>query len=145
MEYVVKMSMEISIVIPMKIEEDSLALWGQVRHENGPLDGMIEFPGGKIEPGESPINAAYREFKEEVGFSLNKITLFTHHAHSYKDRDVLLYVYVTDYVSEMNLIEQKIPFENAKYEVEKLNIPQANKEIIMQLIEHAIRESSFNE
>ncbi|WP_412470023.1 MULTISPECIES: NUDIX domain-containing protein [unclassified Halobacteriovorax] len=137
--------MEIAIVIPYSLESDGLVLWGQVRKEDGPLDGMIEFPGGKVESSESVKEAARREFMEEVGFGLNKINLFTQLKHEYSDRSVFLYVYVTEYTKEMSLISQKIPFENAQNVVENLNIPAANKIIIMRLVEHFIRESNLNE
>ncbi|MFG1484499.1 NUDIX domain-containing protein [Halobacteriovorax sp. RZ-2] len=137
--------MEIAIVIPYSLESDGLVLWGQVRKEDGPLDGMIEFPGGKIEPGEGIEQAARREFKEEVGHELNKISLFTQLKHDYSDRSVFLYVYVVEYTKEMSLISQKIPFENAQNDVENLNIPAANKIIIMRLVEHFLRESNLNE
>ncbi|WP_412473873.1 NUDIX domain-containing protein [Halobacteriovorax sp. YZS-1-1] len=137
--------MEISIVIPYRIEEDGIVLFGQKRQEDGPLDGKFEFPGGKIEDGESCEEAARREFLEEVGCELNKICLFTHLSFKYPDRSVFLYVYVTDYIESMNLIAQKISFENAQNEVEELNIPDANKTIIMRLVEHFLRESKYNE
>ncbi|MEH0860300.1 MULTISPECIES: NUDIX domain-containing protein [Halobacteriovorax] len=137
--------MEISIVIPYRIEEDGIVLFGQKRQEDGPLDGKFEFPGGKIEDGESCEEAARREFLEEVGCELNKISLFTHLSFKYPDRSVFLYVYVTDYIESMNLIAQKISFENAQNEVEELNIPDANKTIIMRLVEHFLRESKYNE
>lgn len=137
--------MEISIVIPYRIEEDGIILFGQKRQEDGPLDGKFEFPGGKIEDGESCEEAARREFLEEVGSELNKISLFTHLSFNYPDRSVFLYVYVTDYIESMNLIAQKISFENAQNEVEELNIPDANKTIIMHLVEHFLRESKYNE
>lgn len=35
------------------------------------LAGMLNFPGGKIEDGESPIEAAVRELKEETGLDPN--------------------------------------------------------------------------
>jgi len=38
--------------------------------EFDPNEGTWEFPGGKIDPGEAPRDAAIREFKEEVGQSL---------------------------------------------------------------------------
>lgn len=32
-------------------------------------ESLLEFPAGKIEPGESPIEAAHRELREEIGFA----------------------------------------------------------------------------
>ncbi len=137
--------MDISIVIPYEASATGLTLYSQVRREDGPLDGMMEFPGGKVEAGENSEQAARREFYEEVGVELNKITLFTQYRHDYDDRSVILFVYLTDYTKEMSLESQKIPFENAQNKVEELNIPAANKIIIMRLIEHYLRESNFNE
>ena len=36
----------------------------------GEFDGMWEFPGGKIEPGESSENALKREIQEELGVDI---------------------------------------------------------------------------
>jgi 8-oxo-dGTP diphosphatase len=36
----------------------------------GPFDGCWEFPGGKVEPGESDLSALVREIHEELGIAI---------------------------------------------------------------------------
>jgi 8-oxo-dGTP diphosphatase len=40
------------------------------RRAGGPYDGRWEFPGGKVEPGESDLSALVREIDEELGTSI---------------------------------------------------------------------------
>ena len=46
-----------------------------MRSSNGEQDGMYEIPGGKIEEGETPLEAAYRETYEELGQEPDFLTL----------------------------------------------------------------------
>ena len=41
-----------------------------------PYEGCLNFVGGKVEPGESSIDAAYRELQEETGITPKQIQLY---------------------------------------------------------------------
>lgn len=42
-----------------------------LRPQGNYLPGLWEFPGGKIEPGETPLDTAAREIKEELGIEID--------------------------------------------------------------------------
>lgn len=77
-------------------EKDILEVWVQVRTDDGPFHGLLEFPGGGIEPGESPVEAAVREVQEEVGITINaaEAKLMGTYSNIYSSRTILLYVFL---------------------------------------------------
>lgn len=63
------------------------------RREDVHLAGMWEFPGGKVNDGESPDAAITRELREELGVELETVhpTVFSYH--TYETRTVLILFY----------------------------------------------------
>nr|WP_297348124.1 8-oxo-dGTP diphosphatase MutT [uncultured Glaciecola sp.] len=54
--------------------------------------GKWEFPGGKVEAGESVEEALNRELQEEIGVSITASSALTEIAHQYSEKRVLLSV-----------------------------------------------------
>jgi len=59
-----------AVVAPVVFEEDGAYLLLEVRASGIPQAGDPCFPGGKIEEGETPEQAASREMQEELGISV---------------------------------------------------------------------------
>ena len=55
-----------------------------------------EFPGGKIEVGESPKQALIRELHEELSINVTKITKFMEAKHNYKQLSLRLLVFIVE-------------------------------------------------
>lgn len=66
------------------------------RLEQGPFQGMWEFPGGKIGDGEPPEAALARELAEEIGIQAGSLTPFLRLRHEYPDRHVAIEFFLVD-------------------------------------------------
>ena len=73
------------------IDKDGRVLLAQ-RPEGKSLAGLWEFPGGKVEPGESPETALIRELHEELGIETWSSCLapLTFASHAYPDFHLLM-------------------------------------------------------
>jgi 8-oxo-dGTP diphosphatase len=77
------------------IDTDGRVLLAQ-RPEGKAMAGLWEFPGGKVDPGETPEAALIRELREELGIDVTASCLapFTFASHTYPDFHLLMPLYV---------------------------------------------------
>ncbi|MEG0404245.1 (deoxy)nucleoside triphosphate pyrophosphohydrolase [Anaerorhabdus sp.] len=68
-------------VVAAIIEEDNKILIA--KRSNGEFKGMWEFPGGKVESGETNQQALIREIREELSLDINVLDLLIHVDHQY--------------------------------------------------------------
>jgi 8-oxo-dGTP diphosphatase len=85
----------ILVVAVALIDVDGRVLIAQ-RPEGKKMAGLWEFPGGKVDPGETPEAALIREVKEELGIDTKESCLapFTFASHCYDDFYLLMPLYL---------------------------------------------------
>lgn len=90
------MSRKVVLVVAVAlIDTDGRVLLAQ-RPAGRSMAGLWEFPGGKVEPGETPEAALVRELKEELSIDVTSACLapFTFASHSYDDFHLLMPLYL---------------------------------------------------
>jgi 8-oxo-dGTP diphosphatase len=85
----------VSVAACALIDADGRVLLAQ-RPEGKSMAGLWEFPGGKIEAGETPEQSLIRELEEELGITVKEACLapLTFASHSYADFHLLMPLYV---------------------------------------------------
>ena len=79
------------VILPL-LDDGSVLMERQFRY---PLDRVfIEFPAGKIDPGEDPLACARRELQEETGYTASdwQFVCTIHNAIAYSDEHLDLYL-----------------------------------------------------
>ncbi len=84
------------IVVAAALTNEAGEILLQIRPEGRSMAGLWEFPGGKVDAGESPESALVREVKEELGVEIDPANLmpFSFASEPLGDRHLLLMLYL---------------------------------------------------
>lgn len=110
-------------VIPM-ISSDEALVVSQFRYPVA--KETIEFPAGKIDPGEKPVETAHRELAEETGYRAGRLTRLIEFAPSLGYSDEIIHIFVA---TELEPLDMK-PDEKEISRVEPMKLSRI-KEMIM--------------
>ena len=121
------------------IDADGRVLLTQ-RPEGKPMAGLWEFPGGKIEPGETPEAALAREMLEELGIEIcaRCASPLTFVSHAYAQFHLLMMLYICrkwegiPQPLEGQKLTWKFPHEMAAFPMPPADVP-----LVAALVDHA--------
>ncbi len=122
----------VTTVVAALIEKDGKYLIAKRNHGNSETNNKWEFPGGKVEPGESEKAAIEREIREEFEMEVKAVKFINNNMYSYKERTIDLRLYECKYISgdfhlhdhsEYRFVAKK---EIVNYDLCPADIPLAN-------------------
>lgn len=101
------------------------------RRGSGPHQGKWEFPGGKLEHGESEEECLARELREELGIDARVGRFVAESLYDYGRGSILLRAYEVEYPSgditpvDHDLVEWLLPREIESYDLLPADVPIA--------------------
>lgn len=99
------------------------------------ISHKYEFPGGKIEEGETEENALIREIKEELEMSLVSVEKYITVEHGYPDFNIVLHSYICSAGNEQVHLNEHIDYKWLTLnELISLDWAAADKPIVSRLI-----------
>lgn len=94
-----------------------------------------EFPGGKLEKGESEVNCIVREIKEELNINISPLKKLSNSIHDYGSFKINLIPFIAEYISgEIELSEHKAYKLLDKNELLSLDWAEADLPIVEELL-----------
>lgn len=102
-----------------------------------PHGGLWEFPGGKFEPEETPLEALKREIGEEVGLQIKQASALGKVRHAYPEKEVCLHIFkVEDYTGAATCNDGQLDLRWVNpHEFHTFTFPEANHEIMRFIFE----------
>lgn len=97
--------------------------------------GFWEFPGGKVEEGESVLDALKREIFEELGIEVVGAQAYKTIRHNYSDKTVILDVWqVDEFIGEPRGVEGQLVKWQRVSQLKVEDFPAANRSIVLSLL-----------
>lgn len=136
---------DLPIIDPASIDEDHIhvvagIIWQRdesqrfliaQRQKGKHLEDYWEFPGGKLEDGETPWQALQRELEEEVNIVPIRARPFLQVYYRYPERNILLDTWeIEEYRGEVAPLEQQLLCWIVASEAEQYRLPPADIPII---------------
>jgi 8-oxo-dGTP diphosphatase len=129
----------VTIVVVAAVIERGDRLLVTRRQAGVHLAGLWEFPGGKIDAGETHVEALRREIREELDSDVTVGALVLATTHAYPDKIVTLYFYRCSLLGEPRpLLGQQMRWVE-RDELPTLGFPPADEELIRVLTRKAAR------
>jgi 8-oxo-dGTP diphosphatase len=125
---------------PVEIAVAVVEIEGQfligLRPEGVPLAGLWEFPGGKVEPGETAENAAIRECLEEAGLIVRITGEYPRVSHVYDHGPLRLRFFACTAIEQRQPLPERFRWV-ATGELRSYAFPPANAELLALLARKA--------
>lgn len=118
--------MRVNVVCAI-IENEDRVLVVQ-RSENMKLPLKWEFPGGKIEKGESEEDCLKREIREELNLEIELVKKLTHSSFNYPNISILLIPFIAKQVGGQLRLNEHADFKYLK-KIELLNLDWAEADV----------------
>jgi 8-oxo-dGTP diphosphatase len=121
-------------VVTGLIQKEGKILMGK-RPSGNSLAGQWEFPGGKIELGESPEQALKRELREELDIDAEIGALRLSNSHTYGEKAVILLFFdVLYWKGEPKRMHHSELLWVLPKDIQVLDIPPANRKILDRIL-----------
>ncbi len=116
----------------------------QKRPEEGLLGGLWEFPGGKIEEGETPEEACKREVREELGIEVAVTSAFHKLSHAYTHFRITMHAFRCRHVAGVPRSHSDQPVRWIPVEaLPEYAFPRANRRLIERMRNERCNPSLF--